>query len=165
LQLALRFGFKALTGVFLGWLVTRTHPKANLLVTGSLCLAGVWWALVVPGKWYLVSFALLGGGELFGFYYPYYILCCSAKSRMRRNMAYASMITWPVGFAGILFGRISDNFGLPMSFVVSYWIIAATLLLVYFGLPARPGPRESDMDASDRVPILKGKEAEQSAVA
>src|SRR5439155_23471056 len=36
LQLALRFGVKALVGLFLGWLLMRTNPKTLLLVTAGL---------------------------------------------------------------------------------------------------------------------------------
>jgi hypothetical protein len=164
-QLALRFSFKVVSGFILGWLITVTHPKAALLFTTSLCLAGVVWAMEVPGKWYLVSFGILGAGELMGAYYPYYILCCSAKSRIRRNMAYCSMITMPVGLAGIMFGGISDffgkrhgsAFGLRLSFLVAIIMLAGTLLWVMLTLPNRPGPRECDMDESDREPIVKGK--------
>ncbi|MFM8705869.1 MAG: hypothetical protein ACKOHG_18855, partial [Planctomycetia bacterium] len=37
-QTALRFGTKAVAGLLLGWLMTKTHPLAGLLATGSLCL-------------------------------------------------------------------------------------------------------------------------------
>src|SRR5439155_6721692 len=73
-QNALRFGFKVIAGLGLGWLLARTHPKAGMLVTGGFCLASVAWVSLVPGLWFLLSFGLMGCGELFGVYYPNYIL-------------------------------------------------------------------------------------------
>jgi hypothetical protein len=161
-QNELRFGFKIVAGLFLGWLLTKTNPKTGLLVTAGFCLASPLWALLAPKEsidlgtgpipLFLFSFALMGAGELFGVYYPNYILSCSAKSRMRRNMALTSMLNMPSGFVALLFGVLADQYGLPRSFVVSIAILGATLLLVQFGLPARPRPRESDMDPSDRAP-------------
>src|SRR5262249_34170071 len=111
LQMALRFGFKVFAGFFLGWLLTRSNPKTLLVATASLVLAGVAWALSIPGFWFMLSFGIMGAGELFGVYYPNYILGCSPKSRIRRNMAFTSLVTMPVGFAGILYGAVSDTFG------------------------------------------------------
>ena len=134
----------------------------GLLITAGFCLASPLWALLAPKEeldlgsggipLFLFSFALMGAGELFGVYYPNYILSCSAKSRMRRNMALTSMLNMPSGFAALLFGLLADSYGLPTSFLASIAILIATLLLVQFGLPARPRPRESDMDPSDRAP-------------
>jgi hypothetical protein len=159
-QNTLRFGFKVFAGLFLGWLLTKTNPKAGLLITGGFCLASVLWALLAPKDWiqvgsaaipvFLLSFALMGAGELFGAYYPNYILSCSAKSRMRRNLAFTSMLNMPSGFAALWFGHLADNYGLPTSFVASSAILVAALLLVQVGLPGQPRPRERDMDASDR---------------
>jgi hypothetical protein len=172
-QNALRFGFKVFAGLFLGWLLTKTNPKAGLLVTAGFCLASVLWALLAPKEsiqlgtaaipLFLLSFALMGAGELFGVYYPNYILSCSAKSRMRRNMALTSMLNMPSGFVALLYGTLADDFGLPSSFMASIAILVVTLLLVQFGLPARPSPRESDMDPSDRAPETKGGSLEKLA--
>ena len=153
-QLVLRFGFKIFAGFGLGWLLTRAHPKAGLLATAGLCLTGVLWAWGVPGKYYLVSFGLLGAGELFGVYYPNYVVCCSPRSQTRRNMAYTSMCTVLVGFAPVFYGTFSDQFGLRGSFLVAAAILVLTMLLVQFGLPARPAPRFEDLDASDLDPAL-----------
>jgi MFS family permease len=159
LQLALRFGFKIVAGFSLGWLLIRTNPKTLLVTTAGLSAAGVAWALVAPGEWFLLSFGIMGAGELFGVYYPNYILACSPKSRMRRNMAFTSLITMPVGFAPLLFGFISDTvgasnrrLGFQASFVAALLLLGAAIVLVLCTLPARPGPRKSDMDASDLVP-------------
>ena len=112
--LAERFGFKIVAGFALGWLLIRTSPRALLLVTAGLTLTSVAWAMWVPGRPYLLSFGILGAGELFGVYYPNYILGCSPREQMRRNMAFTSLITMPVGFAAIASRRattITTPFG------------------------------------------------------
>jgi hypothetical protein len=174
-QNALRFGFKIFAGLFLGWVLTKTNPKTGLLITAGFCLASPLWALLAPKEslhlgpvvipLFLFSFALMGAGELFGVYYPNYILSCSAKSRMRRNMALTSMLNMPSGFVALLFGVLADQYGLPTSFVVSIAILAATLLLVQFGLPARPSPCESHMDPSDRAPETTDRSTEEAPAA
>ena len=148
-QNALRFGFKIVAGLALGWLLTRTNPKAGMIFTGFLCLAGVIWAGVSEGWWYLLSFGLLGAGELYGVYYPNYILSCSSPSKMRRNMAIANMLPMVASPAGMMYGAVSDRFGYHASFSASLCIIVATLLLVMLMLPRRPTPRAEEMDASD----------------
>jgi len=148
-QNALRFGFKIFAGFALGWLLTRTSARAGLVATALICLAGVVWASVVPGKWFMVSFGLLGAGELYGNYYPNYILCCSPPSKMRRNMALSGMLPMISGPAAVLFGWISDNYDYVMSFQVAGAIMVLTILLVLATLPAHPRPRRQDMDASD----------------
>jgi MFS family permease len=138
LQLALRFGFKCVAGFGLGWLVTRIHAKASLLTTTAICLAGVAWAMFVPGKAYLLSFGLLGAGELFYIYYLNYITGCSSPQRMRENTAYTNLITIAIGFLPLAFGIISDLHGLKASFVAAAGVLAAALLIVQFGLPKEP---------------------------
>ena len=147
-QNALRFGGKVIAGFFLGWLLMRTHPKANLLVTAILVLVGVLWALAVPGKWFLLSFGILGAGELFGAYFPNYILCCSVTAKIRRNLAFSSLIIMPVGFAPLLYGRIADFFGslgderlgFQMSFSAAIALLVVAIALVLFRLPRHPMP-------------------------
>lgn len=112
-QNTFRFGFKAVVGLFLGWLLSKTNPKAGMLVTGAFCAASVLWALTVHGMWFLFCFALMGAGELMGLYYPNYIFYCSAKSRMRRNMAFTNMLNVFTAGAPVLFGKIADTFGAP----------------------------------------------------
>lgn len=143
LQLALRFGFKCLAGFALGWFVTKTHAKASLLATTGICLAGVAWAMLVPGKWYLLSFGLLGGGELFYVYYLNYIIGCSPADRMRENTAYTNLITVSIGFLPLLFGFVSDHHGLRSSFLVAIGILAAALVIVQLRLPPRPVPPDT----------------------
>ena len=144
-QNALRFGFKIVAGFLLGWILTRWHPKAGLLATCAVLIGGVAWVIAVPAmdipaKWFLLSFGILGAGELFGVYYPNYILSCSPKSEMRRNMAFCSLITMPAGFAPIVFGLISDNVSYRASFLAAIGLLSLTFLFVLFALPARPRP-------------------------
>jgi MFS family permease len=159
LQLALRFGFKIVAGFFLGWLLMRTNPKTLLMVTAGLTLAGVAWALGAPGKWFLISFGILGAGELFGVYYPNYILGCSEKSNMRRNMAFTSLVVVFTGFPPLLYGFISDTLGKPdkkfgfqASFVMAMLLLVAAMILVLLTLPAQPRPRESDSESPQLAP-------------
>lgn len=143
LQLALRFGLKSLAGFALGWLVTRFDAKAALLATTSLALAGVAWASLVPGPWYLLSFGLLGGGELFYVYYLNYIVGCSAPERIRENTAYTNLLTILVGALPLLFGLASDRYGLRFSFALAIGILAAALAIVAVRLPRQPIAAES----------------------
>jgi hypothetical protein len=138
LQNGLRFGFKVVAGFLLGWLLTRTHPKAGLLATASLYLAGLIWALVVTGPAYLVSLGLLGAGELMGVYYPNYVLCCSPPSRMRRNMALLNLLVLPAALAPTLFGLIAREHGRPSSFFAAGSLVLSGAGVVLFMLPAQP---------------------------
>ena len=138
IQLALRFGFKSLMGFGLGWLVTRMHARASLMATTSICIAGIAWALFVPGKWYLLSFGLLGGGELFYVYYMNFIVSCSKPERMRENTAYTTLVTVTIGIMPILFGLLSDRYGLRASFVAAIGILVLALVLVQTRLPKQP---------------------------
>ena len=137
-QLALRFGCKSIAGFALGWLVARLNAKTGLLATTAVCLAGVGWALLVPGKWYLLSFGLLGSGELFYIYYLNYIVGCSAPERIRENTAYTSLLTLAVGFMPLFYGMVSDRHGLRASFGVAAVLFVAALLIVALRLPRQP---------------------------
>ena len=151
-QQALRFGCKGVAGFFLGWLVTRLHPKGSLVATALMCVAGVLWALVPSGKWFLLSFGFLGAGELMGAYFPNYILSCSAKSKMRRNLAFTSLCLTPVGFVAVIYGQIVDRFasagnelrGFQMSFSTSLVLLITGIAVVVFGLTRRPQPVEDE---------------------
>ncbi|MGE0608249.1 MAG: hypothetical protein AB7O62_14225 [Pirellulales bacterium] len=155
-QHAIRFAFKAVGGLLLGWLLSLTHPKAGMLVTAGFCLASVLWVQAVAGqwiagvagKWFLLSFGLIGIGELFGVYFPNYILSCSPKSQMRRNMSFTGMLNMPTAFAPLLFGLIADSVAAATEdpaagFIASFWvavtILCAALALVLV-LPTRPEP-------------------------
>lgn len=138
-QFVLRFGFKMAAGLLLGWLLVRTHPRAGLTATTLLSLIGLAWALFVPGKWFLVSFGILGSGELYGVYYPNYIISCSPTSMVRRNLAYANLLALPVSLAPLMFGMLSDTYGLRCSIELAALLLAGTIIFVQLALPRRPG--------------------------
>jgi hypothetical protein len=137
----LRFGFKAVTGVFLGWLLAKTNPKATLLTTTAILLIGMGWALSASGWWYLISAGILGSGELFGAYFPNYIATASAKSQVRANIAYLNLLGSLVGFASVIFGLISDRFGRIASFQTASGVLVVAMVLIIVALPAQPTPR------------------------
>jgi hypothetical protein len=151
LQLALRFGCKSVFGFVLGWLLARSQPKAPALATTLICLAGVGWALVAPGRSYLFSFGLLGAGELFYIYYLNYIVGCSAPERIRENTAYTNVIMVTVSFMPLVYGWISDHSGLRASFVLAAGILVAAILIVGMLLPGQPAPRCSAQEQSSPV--------------
>ncbi|MCA9011294.1 MAG: MFS transporter, partial [Planctomycetaceae bacterium] len=141
IQLALRFGCKSLFGFMLGWMAARYSAKTAALATTLICIAGVVWALVVPGKWYLFSFGLLGAGELYYVYYLNYIVGCSAPARIRENTGYTNVMLVTVSFMPMIYGAISDSYGLRLSFVLALGILLLSALLTMFFLPQRPVPR------------------------
>lgn len=150
-QNALRFAFKMVAGLLLGWLLTKTHPRASLLATGSIFVASQIWAFFVSGPWYLVAFGIYGAGELVGVYAPNYILSASRKADIRRNMALVNLMVVPAAPAGQLFGWISDKFaqtpfgdgsvtGFQVSFAVCAALMMAGLAIGRLLLPSRPRP-------------------------
>jgi hypothetical protein len=140
IQLALRFGCKSLFGFALGWMAARYNSKTPALATTLICIAGVVWALVVPGKWYLFSFGLLGAGELYYVYYLNYIVGCSAPERIRENTGYTNVMLVTVSLMPMIYGAISDNYGLRLSFLLALGILLLSALLTTFFLPRRPEP-------------------------
>ena len=125
-------------GFVLGWMLARYQAKTPALATTLICLAGIVWALVVPGKWYLFSFGLLGAGELFYVYYLNYIVGCSAPERIRENTAYTNLIMILVSFMPLIYGWISDIEGLRASFLTALRILMLATLVVWTWLPAKP---------------------------
>lgn len=113
-QFVLEFAFKSVAGLLLGWMLTRTKTRNGLVATTSFCLAGVLWALLVRGEGYLII-GLLGAGELYYAYYQNYLVACSPKSMVRRNLVYAQLVALPVCLAPIMFGWLSDAYGLRHS--------------------------------------------------
>ncbi|MFO0875868.1 MAG: hypothetical protein U0840_00575 [Gemmataceae bacterium] len=137
LQLALRFSCKAVVGFGLGWLVARVNARASLFVTTLVSLLGVVWAMVVPGRWYMLSFGFLGAGELFYIYYLNYIIGCAPPERLRETTAYTNLIAGLAGFIGLLFGLVGDRYGLQTSFSLAVGLFLAALVLVT-RLPPQP---------------------------
>ena len=143
-QLALRFSFKMLAGILLGWVLTRTNPKVPLLITIGLQIAGILWVLFVPGYWFLLAFGINGAGELFGVYYVNYPVACSPKSQVRRNIAFLMLFSSLVGFAPVFYGWIADSWGLRASFWTALGLLTFTTALVVAKLPAHPKPHAED---------------------
>lgn len=140
-QNALRFTGKMTVGLVLGWLLVRTHAKMGMLITGTFCLAGILGAIAFPNTWFLLCFGLMGAGELYGVYYPNYIMVRSHPHRLRHNMAMLQLLSLATSIAPAAFGAVSDSFGLPASFVVAACVTVGSLALIVLGLPARPTPQ------------------------
>lgn len=153
-QQFLRFGFKAVAGALLGVLLAKVNPRATLLATTSVLLLGLCWTLSTASndRLFLVSFGILGAGELFGAYFPNYVATASAKKYVRINIAYLGVFSLFVGFASYAFGQISKHFGqvhgemqgriISVYFAVAVLIVG--LLLIVVLLPANPTPREDN---------------------
>jgi MFS family permease len=145
-QYALRFGFKIAAGLLLGWLLVKTNAKIALLASMFLCVAGLGWAMAVSGQWYLLAFGILGAGELCCVYYQNYLISCSEKSMVRRNLAYAGLLMMPVAVMPVVYGAISDTFGFASSFWVALVLLIAAIVVAVMLLPARPRPQKPDTD-------------------
>ncbi len=154
-QNMLRFGFKVVTGILLGWVLTRTNPKVGILTTAAIFLAAQVWAILVTGPWYLVAFGLHGAGELVGVYAPNYIVSASRRDQLRKNMAFVTMLMVPAAPAGYLYGAIVDGvkdadwtfwgmnsatLGFRISFLVCALFILSGIVLAVALLPAKPKP-------------------------
>ncbi len=145
-QNALRFGFKAALGIFLGWLLVRSFPKLPLIVTTALCILAVVITMFAPGYWFLLSFGIMGAGELFGLYFPNYVACCSSPEKTRRNMAFCGLILLPCGAMPLVYGAVVDRFktslgeqaAFQVSFGIALTILLVALILVVGCLPRRP---------------------------
>jgi hypothetical protein len=143
-----RYFCKGAAGLFFGWLLTRTSPRALVIVTTTVGLAGFAWVLVTPPSLFLLSFGLVGAGQLFGIYITNYILCCAPAAQMRRYMAFTMLAMFPVAATGPLFGGIVDSYGsaeralgFRYSFAVAAGFFVVGLIMTLF-LPSRPTPEE-----------------------
>ena len=149
-QNTLRFLFKGVTGLFLGWLLTRSTPRAGILFTAGIYLSATLWALFATGKWYLIAFGLHGAGELVGVYAPNYILSASPKDHMRRNMSFVTMVMAFTAPVGALFGWIAQHYGqvyspalgFRLSFAACALMIFSGILIALIFLPPRPPVRD-----------------------
>lgn len=154
-QNMLRFSFKVAAGLLLGWMLTRTNPRAGILATSLIFLGSQVWAMLVIGPWYLVAFGIHGAGELVGVYAPNYIVSASRRVDLRRNMAFVTMLMVPAAPSGYLYGAIvdgvrkagwtawgmsSESLGFRLSFLVCGLLILAGIMLALAFLPARPRP-------------------------
>lgn len=148
LQLFFRFSFKAVAGLLMGWLLTKSHPKAGILTTGGLYILSQVWAILAVGNSYLIAFGIYGAGELIGVYAPNYILSASRPDCIRRNLAFVMMLGVPTAPFATMFGAITDHlageYGLATGFRVSFATCAAIMLagmmIAVVCLPRRPNP-------------------------
>lgn len=153
IQNTLRFLFKMFAGFGLGWLLTRTCPRAGIVATGSLFLLAQVWAMLATGRAYLVAFGIFGAGELIGVYAPNYFVSASNHADLRRNMAFMTMLMLPAAPAGYLYGRIvedmktaqwtlwgmnSATLGFRTSFLVCATFIFSGIVLALARLPRSP---------------------------
>ena len=154
-QNMLRFSFKVVAGLLLGWLLMKTSPRAGIVATSCIFLCSQIWAMVMTGPWYLVAFGLHGAGELVGVYAPNYIVSASKRIDLRKNMAFVTMLMVPAAPAGYLYGAIVDGvqaanwtvggmssemLGFRISFLVCSLLIMAGIGLALTTLPAKPKP-------------------------
>lgn len=160
-QNLLRFSFKALAGAGLGWLLVKTNPRAGVLVTASLYVLALAWAMFASGKAYLLAFGIFGAGELIGVYAPNYMLSACRKSEMKRGQVMMNLAMGPVGQAGVLFGWIVDSvhenqwtafgqnsraLGYKLSFAVCAGILILGMLFTLLWIPAKPQRNEEQAD-------------------
>ncbi|WP_373651676.1 hypothetical protein [Schlesneria sp. DSM 10557] len=154
-QNMLRFSFKMLTGVTLGWLLIRTSPRFGVVTTSFIFLLSQIWAMLVTGPLYLLASGIHGAGELVGVYAPNYIVSASRRDQLRRNMAFVTMLMVPAAPAGYLYGAIVDGvkesgwtafgmnstvLGFRLSFFVCALFILSGIILAICLLPAKPRP-------------------------
>jgi len=138
IQSFLRFSFKSVTGLCLGFLLARTSPRAPVLATTGLLLLGIAWVLNSSGYWYLLSAGLLGAGELFGAYFPNYVVSASSKSTVRANVALLNLLGSFVGFASVGYGLISNAYGRTATFFSAGGLLLFSVALILATLPPRP---------------------------
>ncbi len=134
---ALRFGGKVICGLALGWIYARFAGRTATISTAVLTAIAIGWALAVPGRLYLGTFALFGGGELAGVYYFTYIISASSPDLVKRNTALLGMAGALVSIAPFALGTVADHYGIPVSLWVAFGValVAVTML---FALPAHP---------------------------
>ncbi|MCY2966622.1 MAG: hypothetical protein NT069_23835 [Planctomycetota bacterium] len=136
----LRFSFKSVAGMGLGWLLSKSNPKMTLLATTGILLFGMGWALNSSGYWYLLTFGLLGAGELFGAYFPNYVATASSKSSVRANIALLNLLGSFVGFASVFYGWLADRSGRVATFYAAATLLIVALAFLILCLPPKPIP-------------------------
>ena len=130
LMMALRFGFKAVGGYFLGRLSLRYSLRAGVMATILLLATGILWAWVVPGYPYLLAFGFMGAGELGGAYVPHFGAVISPVAAGPSNLTLLNLGSLAAAFAPATHGALTDHFGFPASFVfglvtavISIWLV------------------------------------------
>ncbi len=134
LIMALRFGFKCAAGFLLGSIAVKWGIRAPVITAVLLTVAGLAWAWLVPGYGYLLSFGLLGAGELGGAYLPNYVVSVSPATEGARNMSVLALGPLSASIGPATHGALTDGFGFKASFAVA--IISALISLrLVFRLP------------------------------
>jgi len=131
-------------------MLTRTHPKAGLIMTACIFVVAQFWAIGAVGQIYLVAFGIYGAGELVGVYAPNYMLSATPKRKIRRTMALVTMLMVPAAPAGFLFGSIVDKFqeslgranAFRLSFGICAGIMIVGIILAMTLLPKNPSVEE-----------------------
>lgn len=146
------FSFKAVAGLFLGWLLTQTNPKTCVLASGFCMMSAGLWAIVTPAQAYFLCFGLLGMGQLSGVYITNYLIYCATPDKMRKYMAFAMLSQVPCALSGQFLGWIKDRFtgssevlGFQASFAAAAAFVVAGLLLALL-LPPRPDAAEPGVE-------------------
>jgi len=139
--MALRFGFKAVGGFFLGTLALRWGVRAPVVAAVSLVGGATLWAWLVPGYLYLFTFGLMGAGELGGAYIPNYVVTISSAAVAPRNVAILTLVSPASAVAPTLYGLLTDAFGFQASFLLGI-VTALIALLMVLRLPIL-SPRQS----------------------
>jgi hypothetical protein len=149
-QNTLRFGFKMFAGIFYGWMLTKTNPRAGILVTSIVFLSSQIWAMFITGPAYLIAFGLYGAGELVGAYAPNYLVSASRKDDLRKTTAFMTMLMAPAAPVGYLYGSIVDaskmnhwtafgmdsaTLGFRLSFALCAIFILSGIILALVALP------------------------------
>lgn len=142
LIMALRFGFKSGGGFVLGVMAIRWGMRAPVTATVLLLAGALLWAWLVPGYLYLITFGLMGAGELGGAYFPNYVVAISSTATGARNLSLLMLATPVASIAPALHGILSDTFGFPGSFLFGLTTAGLSLWLV-LKLPAQPS-RKAD---------------------
>lgn len=130
ISMALRFGGKSLIGYGLGILALRYGIRTPVMATVALASVSTLWAWLVPGYAYLLAFALMGGGELGGAYFPNYIISLSSPAAGVRNLALLTLATPAASLGAVLHGTLAQRFGFPASYVFGAVTGVIALLLV-----------------------------------
>ena len=161
-QQAIRFGFKSVVGLALGWLLVKTHAKTGALVTSGFGVLGILWIFTMPKNWSLYAFGFMGAADLYAIYYSNYFVSRSRPESVRMNMALLSLATMLSSFAPAMFGAVSDRFGFPASFTIAAALIGTSFLLVLFYLPAKVSPVSVLAEAEYSDPATRSASAHNS---
>ena len=151
LMMALRFGFKAVGGYFLGQLSLRYGLRAGAMATIGLLAAGILWAWVVPSYPYLLAFGFMGAGELGGAYMPNFGAVISPVAAGPSNLTLLNLSAPASSFAPATHGALADYFGFPASFIFGLLTAAISICLVMRTRADKLDPFREEMEGKDQA--------------